>query len=222
MPRQARVIAINQAHHVYQRPQPKRVIFNTDKDYEVYLGLLTEYAKKFKVDVLAYCLLKKHIHLVLKPKTKTGLAQLMGRVQFHYAAYYNNKRKAPVDLWRNRYQSCPVDTKKVWSVVHFVETLPVAEKLVTTPSKYLFSSAKAHQKWKDTLGLLCLNAWPGKRNQKKLTDLTKKVIDAEVADYIRMTTQTGRPWGTDLFVTGLEKTLKRTLKSRAVGRPRKD
>lgn len=219
MPRTARVIAVNEAHHVYQRSAGNRVLFPTEKDHRQYLETLRDACRRFRVEVLAYCLLKKSVHLVVKPKTRRGLAQAVGRTHLNYSRYLNARRNSDALVWRNRFQSCAVENRRLLTIVQFVESQPVYEKLVRQAGKYDWSSAMAHSKGKDEFDVLA-RTWPVARQRKTWAQMLRKSIDVETRKEIQVTTQTGRPWGSDGFIAKLEKKYRRRLKALPVGRPR--
>ena len=64
MPRQARIIIPHEAHHVTQRGNYRQEIFEDDDDFRQYLAWLKEYSRKYKIDILAYCLMTNHIHII--------------------------------------------------------------------------------------------------------------------------------------------------------------
>jgi putative transposase len=70
MPRQARAVFAGLPHHITQRGNRREDVFYTDEDREVYLGWLKEYCKQHKVEILAYCLMTNHIHIIAVPKTE--------------------------------------------------------------------------------------------------------------------------------------------------------
>jgi putative transposase len=67
MPRIARIVAEGLPHHITQRGNRKAMVFLDDKDREAYLGLLRKYCIKHNLEVLAYCLMSNHIHLIAIP-----------------------------------------------------------------------------------------------------------------------------------------------------------
>jgi putative transposase len=57
VPRLARAIAVGCAHHITQRGNNRQDVFFVDEDRRVYLELLKEQARKYGLEVLAYCLM---------------------------------------------------------------------------------------------------------------------------------------------------------------------
>ena len=93
MPRQRRVVLPGRPHHITQRGNNRRDVFFEDTDRELYLSLLREYAAKYQVEILGYCLMTNHVHLIAVPADATGLAKAIGRVHNDYAlASYSKTR----------------------------------------------------------------------------------------------------------------------------------
>ena len=77
MPRLARSVFAQVPHHITQRGNRRDPVFFTDEDRHACLDWLREYAGKYAVEVLAYCLMTNHIHLVAVPKTEDGLQRAL-------------------------------------------------------------------------------------------------------------------------------------------------
>ena len=57
MPRLARNVFAGIPHHITQRRNRREDVFFSDEDRNIYLEWLSDYAQKYKVEILAYCLL---------------------------------------------------------------------------------------------------------------------------------------------------------------------
>ena len=75
MTRIARVVVPEFPHHIIQRGNRRQKVFFNEDDYSQYLKLLNSYSQQFKVDILAYCLMPNHIHLLATPLKDGSLAQ---------------------------------------------------------------------------------------------------------------------------------------------------
>ncbi len=222
MPRKARVPVIDAPHHIYLRAPVRRVLFYSDKDRRAYLEILADQARKCKLDILAYCLMRDHVNLVAIPRRRNALANAVGRTSFSYTNYINNRRNRDSQVWRGRFQSCALDGKYLKIAVRNVECQPVYEGLVRKPEKYRWSSASAHISGKDQFDILAMDVWPPKRTIKNWADLLAGNLSVDVREKLRTYTQTGRPLGGREFIEPLEKKFRRRLHPLPVGRPRKD
>lgn len=61
--------------------------------------------RKLLVEILAFCLMPNHYHLLLKPKTDDGLFKFMKRLNMGYARYFNEKYTRSGALFEGRYKS---------------------------------------------------------------------------------------------------------------------
>ena len=128
---------INEHYHIYNRGVEKRRIFLDDQDYRVFLHLLKYYLspggknsphpitttgklnlvrprplKNFnhqEVQLIAYCLMPNHYHLLLKQITIDGMTKLLRRVATTYSMYFNRRYKRVGYLFQGRYKATRVD-----------------------------------------------------------------------------------------------------------------
>src|SRR6185503_15542061 len=67
MARISRLVASGYPHHVTQHGVRSIPIFDDDGDRIAYLGFMAEELKRFSVEVLAWCLMTNHTHLIVVP-----------------------------------------------------------------------------------------------------------------------------------------------------------
>jgi len=77
MPRLSRTVFAGIPHHITQRGNRREEVFFADDDRSVYLDWLKEYCDKHRVEILAYCLMTNHLHLVAIPSTEEGLQRVL-------------------------------------------------------------------------------------------------------------------------------------------------
>src|SRR3989337_3065402 len=105
MPRLARTVCARVPHHITQRGNRREKVFFTDADRAAYLGWLKEYAEKHTLEILAYCLMPNHIHLIVVPATEEGLHQALKPLHMRYAQRINRARGWKGHLWQGRFFS---------------------------------------------------------------------------------------------------------------------
>jgi putative transposase len=170
------------------------------------------------VEVLGYCLMTNHVHLVALPHRPDSLAKLMREVQTRYSQYRHALDRSHGHLWQGRYYSCPVEPERLASVMRYVELNPVRAGLATDAPSYSWSSAAVHLGGQDQWNLVSLTdwrkCWTAEQWQTELSSSDQQ--DAG----IREATYTGRPLGPAEFIERLEAYSKRSLKRGLPGRPR--
>ncbi len=221
MARVARIIVPDAAHHVTQRGNNKQDVFFVDDDRHVYLELLHAQAQRFGFRILGYCLMTNHVHIIGVPKDEAALAKTFGRTHFLYTQYINRLHGRSGHLWQNRFYSCPMDEVHALQALSYAELNPVRAKMVRHPWTYAWSSAAAHCGKAPAHPLLDLTDWQDTPSGHAWRDtLAEFAGDNGASDLIRRNTHTGRPLGSDTFLSKVEKTLARRVRPLPVGRPK--
>ena len=99
MPRQARIVFPNIPYHITQRGNRREEVFFSDEDRLRYLALLKDKCDKHGVEILAYCLMTNHIHIIAVPSTELSLQQALRPLHTCYAQYINKKKGWKGHLW---------------------------------------------------------------------------------------------------------------------------
>jgi len=161
-----------------------------------------------------------HIHIIATPRKEDSLAKTMGRTNLLYAQYINYMHGRGGHLWQNRFFSCPMDTNYFFKALIYMEQNPVRAKMVRFPWTYRWSSAGFHMGKDDEFGLMDKVRW---KEQSWRLDW-KKVLQEkrEKSDLNRLGvySRTGRPLGTDKFISKIEVMCGRRLRALPVGRPK--
>jgi len=220
MPRIARIIAPGYPHHVTQRGNNRTTVFFDDEDRRTYLALLAKYSKQHALHIWAYCLMDNHVHLLAVPEKEGSLARGVGLTNQVYTQYLNRKLSQSGRVWQNRFFSCIVESDDyLWTVASYIERNPLKVVPVDRSEDYRWSSARAH-----LLGtkdeLLSEPSWLSEEDRSDYAAfLLRENEDAE--NHLRKATRTGRPFGSESFIDGLELKLQQSLRPRKPGRPKK-
>ena len=169
-----------------------------------------------------YCLMTNHIHIIARPDKEDSLAKAMGRTNLLYAQYINLMHGRGGHLWQNRFFSCPLGPDYFFKALCYIEQNPVRAKLSRYPWTYRWSSASAHTGQQDEFGLIDKDFWleqsSGINWRQELKD---KIESLKIGACLGVYCRTGRPLGTDKFISKLEIKLGRRLRPLPVGRPPK-
>ena len=220
MPRLARTVVAGCAHHITQRGNNRQDVFFVDDDRRVYLELLSQQAEKYGLDIVGYCLMGNHVHIVAIPRAEDSLAKAVGRTHFRYTQYINRFHKRSGHLWQGRFYSCPLDERHFWLAMRYVELNSVRAKICRKPWRYEWSSAAVHVDAKARSQLLDLPQWYDMISDEQWRKELNARIDETQLARLRVNTHTGRPLGSDSFLSKLEKLLGRRVRALPVGRPK--
>ena len=142
MPRQARLILTNTAHHIVQRGHNRNAVFIVPNDFQYYLNTLREWKAKLGVQVYGYCLMVNHVHLILNPgENEDSVGNLMKRLAGRQTRYVNRLKNRSGTLWEGRYKSSPIEYENyLLACSRYVDLNPVRASMVAHPKDYLWSS----------------------------------------------------------------------------------
>jgi len=221
MPRVARIVIPDMPHHVTQRGNNRQDVFFVDDDYRTYLDLLAENADRHGLTVDGYCLMPNHVHLVATPHSERALADAVGRTNFRYTQYVNRLHGRSGHLWQGRFYSTALDETHFWRALRYVERNPVRARLVRRAWRYRWSSAAVRVGRSADNALIDVVQWRRLSARLDWETLLTEPDDERIVERLRSNTHTGRPLGTDSFVSKLERKLGRRLRPLPLGRPKR-
>lgn len=125
-------------YHVYSRGDRKEPVFVSDRDYERFLEKTEEYRSKYPVDIIAYCLLPNHFHLLLKQLTEIPLSKFMGVLQSSHSHYASTKYSLPLGhLFQGRFGSRLIESEEDFlNTSRYIHLNPVKEKILALDFTY--------------------------------------------------------------------------------------
>lgn len=218
MARMARVVVPEFPHHIIQRGNRRQRVFFQKNDYREYLRLLNIYSHRFKVDILAYCLMPNHVHLIAVPHEDGNLAQAIGETHRNYTRLINFREKWRGYLWQGRFSSHVLDEGYLLAATRYILLNPVKANITKKPWDYEWSSIKHHMRMtndflvKDSLLRGLIGDWK---------DFLNTASDVDDVRLLQLHERTGRPLGGNVFIEKLESLLKINLKKKQAGRKRK-
>ncbi len=119
----------------------KEYIFPADEFKGYYLSSVAKYKEFFNVQLLAFCVMGNHAHLLVKIKNIEKLPLFMSSVNSDYAKYYNRIKKRVGYVFRGRYKSEVVkNIKHLLNCIAYIQNNPVKAKLVKEAKDYTYSS----------------------------------------------------------------------------------
>ena len=162
----------NAVYHVFTKSIAGYCIFRDDHDYVRMINLIKYYrlekpptkfsayitlkdkdlffskyclTKDLLVDIISYCIMPTHLHIVLKQLKGNGISTFMGNVLNSYTRYFNTRsgRKGP--LWQSRFKHVTVETNEQLShLTRYIHLNPVTEHLCEDPGAWAYSSYKEY------------------------------------------------------------------------------
>lgn len=111
-------------YHVYARGTNKQKLFLEAADYKYFLSLFERYLSQKpisdrmgvvyphfygRIELLAYCLMQNHFHLLFYQVEVTAMEKLMRSIMTSYSRYFNIKYKRTGPLFESRYKASLLD-----------------------------------------------------------------------------------------------------------------
>lgn len=121
----------------------KRVKEN-GKSFQPYLDECFPKPKRV-IQIIAYCLMPTHIHLLLKPLKEDGAVEYIGNVLNSYARFFNIRHKRNGPLWSGRFKNVRVQSdNQLWHLTRYLHLNPVTAHLIDKPQDWQFSSYREY------------------------------------------------------------------------------
>jgi len=95
-------------NHVTSRGDRRESIYRDDADRQAQLDVIARAADRFDAQVLAYCLMGNHLHLVLHTRA-ANLSRLMRHVNGLYTQRFNRRHGVVGRLFQGRFKAILVD-----------------------------------------------------------------------------------------------------------------
>ncbi len=221
MPRLVRSIEAGLVYHALNRGNGRMRLFHKDEDFAAFERVLAEGLERYPVDLLTYCLMGNHWHLVLRPRKDEALGRLMGwvgvtHVRRHHEHYHS---RGGGHLYQGRFKNFPVqDDAHFLTLCRYVEANALRAGLVERAEDWPWGGLYGRRHRRKPLTLA---EWPVDRPRNWTTVVNEAIGDKEL-ECLRTSVNRGRPLGQQQWVQRTSQRLGLTSSLRNPGRPRKE
>ncbi len=130
-------------YHVISRGNASQIIYDDDKDRQVFLEILSRTTQRYHWLCHAYCLMDNHYHLLIETP-EGNLSAGMRQINGVYTRRFNTRHKKSGHLFQGRFKSILVERDSyLLEVNRYISLNPVRAGMVTDPAKYRWSSFAA-------------------------------------------------------------------------------
>ncbi len=138
MPRTARKKSKSGIYHIMIRGINHQDIFEDDEDKDRFMQTLALYQEQCEFELLGYCLMSNHIHLLMKDD---NLGISMRKICASYVHWYNLKYQRCGHLYQDRFKSEAIENMHyLLTVIRYIHQNPVKAGIVADVSDYQWSS----------------------------------------------------------------------------------
>jgi len=146
MARPLRIEYPNAYYHVMCRGNARQDIFLTDGDRDYFLKTLEKSSEIFSVNVIAYCLMDNHFHLVVKTP-RANLSAFMRQFNISYVVAFNHFHSRVGHLFQGRYKANLIDADTyLLEVTRYIHLNPVRANNEITTKAQIYRCLKDY-KW---------------------------------------------------------------------------
>jgi len=160
MARQLRIEYPGAIYHVTSRGNERSLIYLDDGDRKHFIQVIKECSGFYHVDVMAYCLMTNHFHLLLSTR-EANLSRFMQSLNTSYTRYFNHKHKRSGHLMQGRYKAIVVGSEDyLLRLSRYIHLNPVKIKTYATKTGSEKARILDGYKWSSLIEVL----EPGKRS----------------------------------------------------------
>lgn len=148
-------------YHIYNRGVERRDIFQTDNDrnrflktifYYQYIGPKPRFSrfnpeihknlsKETLINIIAYCLMPNHFHLLIKQNKDNGISEYTGKISNSYTKYFNTKYRRVGPLLQGSFKSVLVESdEQIIHLSRYIHLNPYVAGLIKNLKDYSWSS----------------------------------------------------------------------------------
>lgn len=132
-------------YHLYNRGTRKEKIFFTPKHWRFFLRRVKEYFLPEYGDVIAYCLMPNHFHLIAQVYCEDFGLKVMMPLSVSYTKAVNRETGRTGHLFQGPYQARHIaSTAQLIQLSRYIHLNPVKAGFVTKPEDWKFSSYREY------------------------------------------------------------------------------
>ena len=163
-----------QYYHIINRSIAGFKIFNSESDFDRMANMLDVYryidfdykysrftdleptlqleilatlkqSSQLYAEIVAYCIMPTHIHLLLKQSSENGTTKYMAKVLNSYSRYFNTTHKRVGPLWSGHFKNVPVNNdEQLLHLTRYIHLNPVSAGLIEKPENWQHSSYRRY------------------------------------------------------------------------------
>ncbi len=200
-------------------------IFDDDGDYAAFERALHDAGTQINTQLLAYCIMPNHWHLLLRPREEGSLGRYMHRLTTTHVRRWHQHRHSTGGghLYQGTYKSFPIQTDRHFlTVCRYVEANPLRARMVKRAEDWRWCSLWRRRNPDGTTSpdaLPPLTRWPVAEPKQWVRTVNAAQTTKEIAA-INTSLARGRPFGSAQWQQRTATRLELQSTFRARGRPR--
>lgn len=143
MPRPLRLAPPNSIHHVINRGNDRRCLFDSAREFDAFIDLMVWARECCPIRILAYCLMPNHWHLILWPEETRSMSAFLHRLCTTHALRWRRMASSigHGHVYQGRYHAFLIDSERYYfNALRYVEANPRRAGLVASSHEWQWSS----------------------------------------------------------------------------------
>lgn len=114
-------------YHIYNRGNHRSRVFYENEDNIFFLMRLKQYCAREEVELLAYCLMSNHYHILLKQRAAESIGKVMRSLGVSFAKYFNWQYEQVGHVYQGKYGARLIyDEADLANVARYVHQNPAS------------------------------------------------------------------------------------------------
>jgi putative transposase len=143
MPRPLRFLPAGSVHHIVNRGNDKRILFESPRDYEEFLRLVAWAKHRANIRIPAYQIMRNHWHFVLWPSAEGQVEEFQHLLTTTHAVRWR-RRTGTIGqghVYQDRYRAFGIWSERHYlNVVSYTEGNALRARLVKSAAEWRWSS----------------------------------------------------------------------------------
>jgi REP element-mobilizing transposase RayT len=124
-------------YHVYNRGASRQTIFPEAENYRYFLRLLEEHARRREIEIVCYCLMPNHFHLLLRQGGEKSVSHMMQGLCSAYTQALNRRLGRTGTLFEGRFKFSAITNRvSVLRTIRYIHQNPIKAHLVSHPEDW--------------------------------------------------------------------------------------
>jgi putative transposase len=141
MPRNKRLESPSGVYHWIARGVNRKKLFRQFKDYDYFLFLIADNARKHQIKIFHYCLMTNHVHMLIHASDLKSMVEFSHYLKRLYAYYQSKTYKITGSTFERMYRSKPVDDDiHLLECARYIDRNPLRAGIAQSPREYPHSS----------------------------------------------------------------------------------
>lgn len=170
MARRARKYVRGPFYHIMCQGIKREDVFLEKEDFEKYLYLMNKYKSEYAIEIISYCIMSNHVHLLLYSNDIKQISKYMHQINLIYAMNYNTSCGRVGYVFRDRFKLEEItDINYLYYCILYIHNNPVKAGICKTAKEYKYSSYNEYLNGAKIVNLDILSLILGIRNCQQIT-----------------------------------------------------